>query len=363
MPLRAIRRNPATVACRATRPPSSSRIFPTSRISSIAFPARGANADHMIEPRLIILQPTPYCNIDCSYCYLGNRDDRRLMSRDVVEAVREKVFARLSPEARPSVVWHAGEPTAAPIAWYEHAYSQLSNAGPACIDFAMQSNGIAIDERWIGLFRRTDTNGSLSIDGPQRFHDLRRRTRHDRPTWSLAMRGLKRLQAAGLDPRVITVLHPDGLSCPDEYFEFYRDNGITQVSLSIDEREGANRCSSFEGGDHKPALVHFLVALMERAYRDEYPLHVREVERIAAVLGGAKSAGNEQVEPWAAIVIAANGNMSTFSPEFMEVRAARYSDFVFGNILDDTIEDCATKPGFMRAARDVAAGISACERA
>jgi|SRR4030081_2880087 len=123
----------------------------------------------MIDPRLIILQPTPYCNINCSYCYLNHRDDKRLMSQEVVEALREKIFCRLPPQSAPIVVWHAGEPTAAPIEWYEYAYSRLLDVAPARTGFAMQSNGIAINDRWIELFRRTNTNVSLSIDGPQRF--------------------------------------------------------------------------------------------------------------------------------------------------------------------------------------------------
>src|SRR3954452_21522619 len=97
------------------RPPPWSSIFQISRISETVSPGIGETADPMIEPRLIILQPTPYCNINCSYCYLGHRDDRRLMSRNIVEALREKLFRRLSPQSAPIVVWHAGEPTAAPI--------------------------------------------------------------------------------------------------------------------------------------------------------------------------------------------------------------------------------------------------------
>ena len=314
----------------------------------------------MIEPRLIILQPTPYCNIACSYCYLGHRDNRRLMSADIVEAVREKIIARLAPDSAPAIVWHAGEPTAAPIRWYEHAYARLASVAPAHASFAMQSNGVAIDARWIELFKRTNTNVSLSIDGPRRFHDERRRTRNDKPTWALAMRGLRRLQDAGLDPRVITVLHPAGLDCVDEYYAFYRDNGITQISLSIDEQEGAHATSSFAGGDRRPAVVCFLVQLMRIAYREQYPLHIREVERIAQVLAGFPLAGNEQVEPWASIVVAADGSISTFSPEFMEVRAPEYGDFVFGNILDGELDEVARSPVFLRAARDVAAGLAAC---
>jgi uncharacterized protein len=314
----------------------------------------------MFEPRLIILQPTPYCNINCSYCYLTHRDDRRRMSADVIEAVREKIFRRLPQDAVTSVVWHAGEPTAAPIGWYEHAYRRLADLAPPQTSFAMQSNGIAIDDRWIDLFRRTNTNVSLSIDGPKRLHDARRRTRNDKPTWSLAMRGLKRLQDAGFDPSVITVLHPDGLDCPDDYYDFYREYGVTQISFSVDELEGANTTSSFAARDYKRAITDFILAILERAYSDGYPLHIREVERVAHLLAGVKMAGNEQVVPWAAIVVAADGSVSTFSPEFMEVRAPQYGNFVFGNILDDDFTEFAQSEAFVRCAGAVATGVEAC---
>ena len=314
----------------------------------------------MIEPRLIILQPTPYCNINCSYCYLGHRDDKRLMSREVVEALREKIFRRLSPRSAPIVVWHAGEPTAAPIEWYEYAYGRLLDVAAPHASFAMQSNGIAIDDRWIDLFRRTNTNVSLSIDGPQRFHDARRRTRNDKPTWHLAIRALKRLQNAGFDPSVITVLHPDGLQCPEDYYAFYREHGVTQVSFSVDELEGANKSSSFGGRDFKPAVTGFVLAILGQAYRDDFPLHIREVERIAQKLAGFELSENEQVEPWAAIVVAADGSVSTFSPELMEMNAPDYGNFVFGNILEGDLEDFSNAQAFLRARREIAQGVSAC---
>jgi uncharacterized protein len=315
----------------------------------------------MIDPRLIILQPTPYCNINCSYCYLGRRDDKRLMSREIIEALREKLFRRLARQSCPIVVWHAGEPTAAPIEWYDHAYDRLLDVAPVNTGFAMQSNGIAIDDRWIELLKRTNTNISLSIDGPQRFHDARRRTRNDKPTWELALRALKRLQKAGFDPSIITVLHPDGLACPEEYYAFYRSHGITQISFSIDELEGANKASSFSGRDFKSEITTFLISILEFAYSDGFPLQVREIERVAQRLAGIELTGNEQVEPWASLVVAADGSVSTFSPEFMEMAAPYYDNFVFGNILDDELEDCARSPAFRRADREIALGVETCK--
>lgn len=314
----------------------------------------------MRRPRLIVLQPTPYCNIRCSYCYLGNRDDRRLMSNAVVEAIREKVFANLDADASPTVVWHAGEPTTAPISWYEHAYARLSDVTPSATSFAMQSNGIAIDEKWIELFRRTNTSVSLSIDGPQHFHDLRRRTRNDRPTWRLAVGALRRLQDAGFEPNVICVLHPDGLTRPDAYYEFCRDHAVTQISFSIDELEGANRASSFSVRDYKQDVTDFLAAILERAYAEGYPLHMREVERIAAVLTGSAASQNEQIAPWDTIVVAADGSVSTFSPELMEVSASGNRNFIFGNILDGSLKDFDATALLKRTALEIVAGVDAC---
>jgi len=282
------------------------------------------------------------------------------MSSAVIEAVRDRILVKLPVDSTVGIVWHAGEPTAAPIAWYEKAYECLKPACPPGGNFAMQSNGIAIDERWIDLFRRTHTNVSLSIDGPERFHDLRRRTRNDRPTWHLAMRGLRRLQDAGLAVPVITVLHPDALSHVDEFFDFYRDNGIVDVSFSIDETEAAHLKSSFSTSDQKSRLVEFLRSMLTQSYRFRYPLHIREIERVASVLAGAKSRGNEQVDPWAAITVAANGNVSTFSPELMEVHAPEYKDFVFGNILLDDISSMERTNLFRSVSSAVSAGVALC---
>ena len=72
--------------------------------------------DQVRFPELLVLQATPFCNINCSYCYLPNRDLRHRMSIDAVGVISKKIFdffAPLPPDI--SIVWHAGEPLAAPV--------------------------------------------------------------------------------------------------------------------------------------------------------------------------------------------------------------------------------------------------------
>ena len=41
---------------------------------------------------LLVLQPTPFCNIDCSYCYLSHRTSRARMSLETLGLVCDRVF-------------------------------------------------------------------------------------------------------------------------------------------------------------------------------------------------------------------------------------------------------------------------------
>ena len=58
--------------------------------------APGGNA-HPLHTDLLILQPTPFCNINCDYCYLPHRSDRQRMAPSVLEAAFRKILpSRLS---------------------------------------------------------------------------------------------------------------------------------------------------------------------------------------------------------------------------------------------------------------------------
>jgi uncharacterized protein len=315
----------------------------------------------MWRPRLIVLQPTPYCNINCDYCYLGNRDDRRLMAPAVVDAIRDKLFARMAPDASPRIVWHAGEPTVAPVAWYESAYEKLRPVTPSDAVFAIQTNGIAISAAWIEFLRHSDTKLGMSIDGPQRFHDARRKTRTGAVTWPLVMESLRKLQSGGIDPNVITVLHRESLLAPDDFYGFYRDNDISHVSFSIDEANGANARSSFDAADGKAAMTAFLRRILDLAFAEGYRLHIREIERIAQLLTEDTASYNEQVKPWDVVAVAANGNVTSFSPDFMELRSPDHNDFCFGNLLENDFDELVGSEVFRRTAEEIRVGVELCQ--
>ena len=70
-----------------------------------------------IEPwaTLLVLQASPFCNINCDYCYLPNRTSTRRMSMQVLASAIEKTYASDLVRGELTIIWHAGEPLAVPI--------------------------------------------------------------------------------------------------------------------------------------------------------------------------------------------------------------------------------------------------------
>src|SRR5262245_43455592 len=72
---------------------------------------------------LLILQPTPFCNIDCDYCYLPDRQKTARMPMEVVGAAVDQVHRSGLVRHDYTVVWHAGEPLTVGVPYYEQAFA------------------------------------------------------------------------------------------------------------------------------------------------------------------------------------------------------------------------------------------------
>jgi len=61
--------------------------------------------------QLLIFQPSPFCNLNCTYCYLPDRQDKRVMDVEIVRTTVRRLREEKLLEPAVSIIWHAGEPT------------------------------------------------------------------------------------------------------------------------------------------------------------------------------------------------------------------------------------------------------------
>src|SRR5260370_10540280 len=92
---------------------------------------------------LLVVQPTPFCNIDCRYCYLPDRNSKAVVAPETLSNLFSQVFASGGVRDCLSVVWHAGEPLVLPIEVYRNAFRMIDRLQPAGlrVPHSSQPNG------------------------------------------------------------------------------------------------------------------------------------------------------------------------------------------------------------------------------
>ncbi|TCR60556.1 uncharacterized protein EV560_11643 [Bosea sp. BK604] len=313
--------------------------------------------------RLLVLQPTPFCNIDCSYCYLPDRTDRHRMPLDVVEAAVRFVFDAALPAPDFTIVWHAGEPLVVPPEWYKAAFARISSVTQRSIPHAMQTNGMLIDPSWCDLFLEHEIRLGVSLDGPAWLHDSRRRTRSGLGTHARVMKGIDLLRRRNIPFHVICVVGDKTLDVAQEIVDFFVGEGIYNVGFNIDEVEGANRISSLHGADVVARFRRFFHAVIDLAQRTEPLLAIREQREVLSNLrqsGFGDLAGNSQNEPFGFVSVSSRGALYTFSPELAGLKDPVLGDLSIGQLPGDQFADVLKGDCFQRIWRDIQTGVEAC---
>ena len=314
---------------------------------------------------LLVVQPTPFCNLDCSYCYLPARTDTRRMELATLERVLRWVADSGLVREPFALLWHAGEPLVVPVEWYEGAAELLRKHGAGWeVIQSFQTNATLIDGAWCDYFLRNRIDVGVSVDGPAFLHDRHRRTRGGKGTLDRVLRGIRTLHEHGVPFKVITVLTADSLDYPDELFDFYRAHGIRSVGFNPEEVEGPHTSSSLQGGGTAARFRRFLARFLDLALAADPPLEVREFVVSAGALVHARRAGSptrtQENRPFATLNVDCEGNFATYSPELLGLGSPRYGAFALGNVAADSLEAVLASPRFAAMEADVAAGVRMC---
>lgn len=323
---------------------------------------------------LLVLQATPFCNIDCRYCYLTDRTDTARMPADVLRSVFRRVFSHpglVDPVRGFTVCWHAGEPLVAGIPYYrqavELAREQQVELGFASVPLvhSFQTNATLVDEAWCEFFHSIDARVGVSIDGPAALHDRYRVDRLGRGTHERVMRGIRHLHDAAIRMHVIAVVTEASLDDPDVFYDFFRSLDVAVVGLNVEEIENAHGRSSLPAEGVSPRFRRFIARLFERS-AGERSVRFRELEALRAmILGGPpppERLRNSQVSrPLAIISCDYRGNVSTFSPELLGARSGEFNDFVFGNVMVHSLAELLDQQHFRSALQQIRSGIDRCE--
>ncbi|HXJ94108.1 MAG TPA: cyclophane-forming radical SAM/SPASM peptide maturase GrrM/OscB [Terriglobia bacterium] len=324
--------------------------------------SREAASDETPRVELLIFQTTPFCNINCSYCYLPNRQAKERILPSVVSRVTQSVLDAGWIADQVTVVWHAGEPLVVGPDCLEHL---MDACAPLCqnkirVQQYVQTNAMLINDRFCELFLRKHVRIGVSIDGPRDLHDRSRVTRAGAGTFDKVVRGIAKLRDFGIGFDVICVLTLDSLHRAEELYEFFSKLGASTVGFNVDEIEGANSSSSMNQQNFFESLSKFWDAMF-RVHFKQRAFRLRESDDLLeAIRYGRPGEKGNLLRPFSIVTVAVDGSIGTFSPELLGQRDHRYGDFAIGNICSETMTQIAASPRFLRMRAEIEAGVRRC---
>lgn len=316
---------------------------------------------------LLVIQPTSFCNLDCDYCYLPNRDQKNRLSLDLIEPIFKEIFTSRFLGCPFTICWHAGEPLAVPISFYDSAFKLINQASEKYnqhnVGFyhSFQSNATLITQAWCDLFKQYPVHVGVSIDGPAFLHDIHRKTRNGKGSHENTLRGIKYLQKNNIPNSVIAVLTDDSLDYPDEIFNFFIEHDILDVGFNMEETEGIHQYSSLDKQGVKERYQGFIQRFWDLTSQYQGEFKVREFESICSLIYTEDRLNNTEMNhPFAIVNIDYQGNFSTFDPELLAIKTEQYGDFILGNILRDSLESVCHSQKFQQIYQDMQSGVNLC---
>lgn len=154
------------------------------------------------------------CNMRCRYCFYEDEAANRAqasagrMSQATAGQLIEEAFAALDDRGMVTFAFQGGEPTLAGLDYFRHFTEKVNqcNTKRAQVNYAIQTNGLALDEEWADFFAAHHFLVGVSIDGTKAIHEALRPDAAGQSTWNRVTRNLALLQKKRVDTNILCVV-------------------------------------------------------------------------------------------------------------------------------------------------------------
>lgn len=222
----------------------------------------------------VIIKVAERCNLNCTYCYMYNHEDKSWITRPrfispiiytaALKAIRSYCAAR--PGTQMEIVFHGGEPLLIGHDAFARLCSEAkATLGDALSGLRLQTNATLVDAQWAELLTVHQVNVGVSIDGPAAIHDRVRVDHERRGSHDATVTGLRLLQKSGLEPYVLCVIDPGsgGLNALD----YFRQLEIKKVDFLLPDTSHDNRVMRY--GSSGAPIADYLLPIFDRWFEHD----------------------------------------------------------------------------------------------
>ncbi len=235
----------------------------------------------MIIRNFLIKPASGACNMRCRYCFYEDEMASRTESKPVFMTLdtAEQLIRQALEEAKNqpgsfrqpvTFSFQGGEPTLAGLDFFRGFADlvQKYNQNQIPVQYAIQTNGLVLDEEWADFFVKNHFLVGVSIDGDKALHESLRPDASGKSTWNRVTKNLSMMQKKGVDINILCVVTRQCAKHPAKVYRSLQKlgNGYLQFIPCLDPLESPRGSMPYSlttelyGG--------FLCSLFDEWYRD-----------------------------------------------------------------------------------------------
>lgn len=195
--------------------------------------------DRKIIPKLVILNLTYKCNLECPYCYTSsNIHLKNHMNEELAEKIISEVYhlpKSLYGDTSSRclrIAFHGGEP----LLQFNEIKKIIERLRKKDfynnLLFTIQTNGTLLNPKMVEFFNRNNIHIGISIDGPASINNKTRYYKSKRGSFDRVYKAINLLKQYGVPFGVITVLSKKNVEYVKEIIEFFLKEGIKGITLN-----------------------------------------------------------------------------------------------------------------------------------
>ena len=188
----------------------------------------------------VMIKPaSSICDMRCNYCFYKDvaasrqRASYGFMSRETALALINNVFCVLSAGDNITFAFQGGEPGLVGLEFFSFFIGEADKAMPPGVQahYALQTNGLMIDDNWCKLFKANNFLVGLSLDGYIALHNQNRIDSGGKGTFSQVIKAKKLLELHNVDYNILSVITAETARHTGKLWDFILREKIRHIQF------------------------------------------------------------------------------------------------------------------------------------
>lgn len=186
---------------------------------------------------LLIKPASSSCNLKCKYCFYHNISENRevkshgIMDISTLEQIVKKALEYADTQCL--FAFQGGEPTLAGLEFYEKLIELQKKYNKKNVNIVntIQTNGIAIDDKWGEFLSKNNFLVGLSMDGYKDIHDKNRVDLDSKGTFSKIMKTVEVFNKYKIEYNILYVITSEAARHGKKIYSFFKKNNFRYIQF------------------------------------------------------------------------------------------------------------------------------------